>query len=297
MTTKEENLPNAYLSMSTHSSLKSKVIFVTGCSTGIGRCIVERLRETEFRVIASCRSPEDVNKLNAIGIEAIELDLANSDSVINGAEKLAELTENRIYGLINNGAYGQPGAVIDLTRETLKQQFETNVFGTQQLTNLILPMMLPHNEGRIIQISSILGFICLKFRGAYNASKFALEGLTDTMRLEHAGSGVQFSLVEPGPITSDFRKNAYQMFKQNIDTEQSVFHAPYSRVDERLKQSEQARFTLPADAVYDAVLHALTKPKAKIRYRITTPTKIMMVLKRLLPDRMMDHFLLANSDK
>jgi len=283
--------------MPTNTSFKPKTVFITGCSSGIGRCIAERLRETEFRVIASCRNSEDTAELNANGIETIDLDLANSDSIIKGVNHLAELTDNRIYGLINNGAYGQPGAVIDLTRETLKQQFETNVFGTQQLTNLILPMMLPHNEGRIIQISSILGFICLKFRGAYNASKFALEGLTDTMRLEHAGSGLQFSLVEPGPITSDFRKNAYQMFKQNIDVDNSVFHSVYSKVDERLKQSEQARFTLPADAVYDAVLHALIKPTAKIRYRVTTPTKIMMVLKRLLPDRMMDQFLLANSDK
>ncbi len=278
------------------SSLNSKNIFITGCSTGIGRCIAERLRETEFRVIASCRNPDDVSELNAIGIETIELDLASSKSVQNGVKQLAELTENRIYGLINNGAYGQPGAMLDLSRESLRQQFETNVFGTQQLTNLILPMMLPYNEGRIIQISSILGFICLKFRGAYNASKFALEGLTDTMRLEHANSGLQFSLVEPGPITSNFRNNAYQMFKQNIDVKNSVFQSSYARVDDRLKQSEEARFTLPADAVYDAVLHALTKPKAKIRYRVTTPTKVMMVLKRLLTDRMMDRFLLANSD-
>ncbi|MBX2868996.1 MAG: SDR family NAD(P)-dependent oxidoreductase [Acidiferrobacterales bacterium] len=283
--------------MSNNTQQAKQTVFVTGCSSGIGLCIAKKLQHSPFRVIASCRKQEDVDRLNSEGIETILLDLANEKSVEAGAEKLGELTSHRIFGLVNNGAYGQPGAVIDLDREVLRKQFETNVFGTQQLTNLLLPMMLPYQEGRIIQISSILGFICLKFRGAYNASKYALEGLTDTMRLEHAQSGVQFSLIEPGPITSDFRINAYAMFNKHIDTENSVFKASYADVEKRLKESERARFTLPADAVHDAVWHALTHPKAKIRYRVTTPTKIMMILKRLLPDRTMDAFLLANSDK
>ena len=283
--------------MSNHSTSNQKTVFVTGCSSGIGLCIARKLHNSPFRLIASCRKQEDVERLNSEGIETIMLDLACEESVTNGAAKLSEMTNNRIFGLINNGAYGQPGAVIDLRRSVLREQFETNVFGTQQLTNLLLPMMLPYGEGRVIQISSILGFICLKFRGAYNASKFALEGLTDTMRLEHANTGVQFSLVEPGPITSEFRKNAYAMFARHIDTKNSFFKDSYASVDKRLKESERARFTLPADAVHRAVWHALTHSKPRIRYRVTIPTKIMMVLKRVFPDRVMDAFLLANSDK
>lgn len=270
---------------------------ITGCSSGIGACLASGLYQRGYRVIASCRSERDVSVLRRQGIEAIQIDLADPLSVEHGIRYIAENCGKRVYGLINNGAFGQPGAVIDLKRDVLRQQFETNVFGTQQLTNGILPMMLPYQEGRVIQISSILGFICLRFRGAYNASKYALEGLTDTMRLEHAESGVQFSLVQPGPISSQFRKNAYQKFTENIDRSDSMFNSAYEFVENRLEQIENAQFTLPPEAVLKSVIHALESKRAKIRYRVTTPTKIMTVLKRLLPDRAMDLFLQANSDR
>ena len=274
-----------------------RTVVVTGCSSGIGACLATGLFRRGYRVIASCRSNHDVPLLLEQGIEAIKIDLADPLSVEQGVSYIAEHSGKRVYGLINNGAFGQPGAVIDLKRDVLRQQFETNVFGTQQLTNGILPMMLAHQEGRVIQISSILGFICLRFRGAYNASKYALEGLTDTMRLEHADSGVQFSLVQPGPISSRFRYNAYQKFKENIDRSDSMFNSAYALVENRLEQIENTRFTLPPEAVLESVIHALESRKAKIRYRVTTPTKIMTVLKRLLPDRAMDLFLQANSDR
>ena len=231
------------------------------------------------------------------GIDCIQIDLADAASVEKGVEQIRDKAGGRIYGLINNGAYGQPGAVIDLTRQTLSKQFETNVFGTQQLTNGLLPMMLPFAEGRVVQISSILGFICLKFRGAYNASKYALEALTDTMRLEHAQSGVQFSLIEPGPITSRFRENAYRQYLAHIDVKNSVFRNDYQAVEKRFNSNEEARFTLPAEALLEPVIHALESKKPKIRYHVTFPTKLMGKLKRLLPDRLMDRFLLASGDQ
>lgn len=279
------------------SSQSKKNIVISGCSSGIGACLATGLKQRGYRVIASCRFERDVSRLRQQGLESIQLDLADPASVECASQYIAENCANKVYGLINNGAYGQPGAVIDLKREVLRQQFETNVFGTQHLTNSILPMMLPHREGRVIQISSILGFICLRFRGAYNASKYALEGLTDTMRLEHSGSGVQFSLVQPGPISSLFRHNAHRMFKQNIDRDISMFSDAYLRVENRLEQIENTRFTLPPEAVLKAVVHALEARQARVRYRITTPTKIMAVLKRILPDRLMDTFLQANSDR
>lgn len=274
----------------------SKTVFITGCASGIGECVAKKLPQHGYQVIASCRRQEDVDRLNRQGIKTILLDLADADSVHSGFSRVVEMSDGKLYGLVNNGAYGQLGAVIDLPREALRQQFETNVFGTQQLTNLLLPAMLANRSGRVIQISSVLGFVCLKYRGAYNASKFALEGLTDTMRLEHFGSGVTFSLVEPGPIETKFRQNAYKMLQQYIDRDNSMFKDIYIKVEQRLLNTKNARFTLPADAVLDAIVHALHSNKPKVRYRVTTPTTIMMVLKRILTARQMDRFLHSNSD-
>jgi short-subunit dehydrogenase len=274
-----------------------KNIVITGCSTGIGQCLRKGLSKRDYRVLATCRKPSDVAAFQKIGIETIHLDLADANSVSAAIDEIRARCDDNIYGLINNGAYGQPGAVVDLDREVLREQFETNVFGTQQLTNGLLPMMIANGQGRVVQISSVLGFVCLRFRGAYNASKFALEALTDTMRLEHRGSGVYFSLVQPGPIESNFRRNAYAKFRQNIDREQSMFCDTYGDIEKRLNQRENARFTLSAEAVLKAVIHALESRSPKPRYPVTVPTHVMGVLKRVLPDRWMDSFLAANSDK
>lgn len=272
-------------------------VVVTGCSSGIGDCVARGLQHRGYQVIATCRNIDDNPALKESGIKTVILDLADQSSVQSALDDIAGISNGDVFGLVNNGAYGQPGAVIDLDRDILRQQFECNVFGTQQLTNGILKMMLGRQSGRVIQISSILGFICLRFRGAYNASKYALEALTDTMRLEHQDSGIQFSLVEPGPIRSRFRENAYQKFKQNIDVSNSVFLDTYQRVEQRLSDSGEARFTLPASAVLESVIHALESKRPKIRYRVTVPTRVTAVLKRLLPDRLMDRFLNANSDR
>jgi len=274
-----------------------KNIVITGCSTGIGQCLTNGLSKRNYRVLATCRKPSDVAAFQNIGIETIQLDLADANSVSTAIDEIRARCDDNIYGLINNGAYGQPGAVVDLDRDVLREQFETNVFGTQQLTNGLLPMMIANGQGRVVQISSVLGFVCLRFRGAYNASKFALEALTDTMRLEHRGSGVYFCLVQPGPIESNFRRNAYAKFRQNIDREQSMFCETYEDIEKRLNQRENARFTLSAEAVLKAVIHALESRSPKPRYPVTVPTHVMGVLKRVLPDRWMDSFLAANSDK
>ncbi len=274
----------------------AKTIVITGCSSGIGARLHLGLMKRGYRVVASCRHAEDVVRLQEQGYETIQLDLASSNSIQQGLDQIHQLTDGEVYGLVNNGAYGQPGAVIDLTRDVLRQQFETNVFGTQQLTNGILPMMLPHGQGRVLQISSVLGFICLKYRGAYNASKFALEALTDTMRLEHHDSGVKFSLIEPGPIISAFRRNALLAYQENIDRDKSMFRDTYLGVEKRLDNRENPRFSLSPEAVLTACTHALESNRPKIRYPVTIPTRIMAVLKRILSDRWMDGFLLRNSD-
>jgi NAD(P)-dependent dehydrogenase (short-subunit alcohol dehydrogenase family) len=197
-------------------------------------------------------------------------------------------TGGRLYALVNNGAYGQPGAVEDLTRAALREQFETNLFGTQELTNRVLPVMRRQGEGRVVQISSLLGIVCLAYRGAYNASKFALEALSDTMRLELAGTGIHVSLVEPGPITSRFRANAYEAYRRHIDKTRSAHREYYERVERRLGGEKPLPFTLPPEAVLDKVVLALEARHPKLRYPVTFPSHLFTWLRRLLPGRMLD---------
>jgi NAD(P)-dependent dehydrogenase (short-subunit alcohol dehydrogenase family) len=200
-----------------------------------------------------------------------------------------EKSEGQLYGLFNNGAYGQPGAVEDLTRETLRMQFEANFFGWHELTRLAIPVMRGHGEGRIVHNSSVLGFAAMPFRGAYNASKFALEGLTDTLRLELRGSGISVSLIEPGPILSRFRANALRALKENIDIEQSIYRDNYKGALARLSmEGPAAPFTLPPEAVLAKVVHALESRRPRPRYYVTVPTYLFGVLKRLLGTRQLD---------
>jgi len=192
----------------------SKTILITGCSSGIGYTTALLLKQRGYRVIASARQQHDVDRLRQEGFEAIRIDLADSASIRLAVSEMLIMTEGRIDALFNNGAFGQPGAVEDLSRDVLRFQFETNFFGTHELTNLLIPIMRRQGQGRIIYNSSVLGFVAMTYRGAYNASKFALEGLADTLRLELKGTGIHLSIIEPGPILSDFRKNAFAIFKK-----------------------------------------------------------------------------------
>ena len=247
-----------------------KTIFITGCSTGIGYTTAVELKKRGHRVICSARKDVDVVQLRKDGFEALQLDLAESSSIQQAVKQLETLTEGKIDGLFNNGAFGQPGAVEDLSRDVLRSQFETNFFGTHELTNLIIPFMRKQNAGRIIYNSSVLGFVAMKYRGAYNASKYALEGLVDTLRIELSDTNIKFSLIEPGPIKSDFRKNAFALYKKNIDSDLSFHKASYLAMEERLqKEGPAVPFTLPAEAVAEKVIHALESKKPKIRYYVT----------------------------
>ncbi len=275
--------------------MSRKFIFITGCSSGIGQDAAKTLQLRGYRVLASCRQPHDVGVLLEQGIECIELDLADSSSVQTALNEIKE--HGQLVGLVNNAAFGLPGAVEDLSREALRHQFETNVFGTHELTRGCLKLMLEHNEGRIVQISSILGGLCLPNRGAYNASKYALEALSDTMRLELADTNLSISLIQPGPIVSQFRSNSLRQFKQYIEEKTSRHRACYQGVQSRLKSQKPVPFTLPAAAVSQCIIHALESKRPKIRYRVTRPTQIFLPLKRLLPDRWMDKLLLRLGDK
>lgn len=267
-------------------------ILITGCSSGIGYTTARGLKDRGYRVFASARRQADVDRLAREGFEALRLDLADSGSIGEAVDRLTALTGGTLDALFNNGAFGQPGAVEDLTRDVLRHQFETNFFGTHELTNRIIPIMRRQGHGRIIYNSSVLGLVAMTYRGAYNASKFALEGLADTLRLELHGSGIGIALIEPGPILSDFRKNAFKLYQENIDPERSVHRETYRRMERRLQKEGPAQpFTLPPEAVLKKVIHALESPRPKVRYYVTFPTYLFATLRRLLPWRTLDHLL------
>jgi NAD(P)-dependent dehydrogenase (short-subunit alcohol dehydrogenase family) len=267
-------------------------ILITGCSSGIGLCVAQGLQQRGYRVFATARKEDDVNKLNTMGLESLQLDLDNSESIQTAINEILRRTEGTLDALFNNGAYGQAGAVEDISRAVLRQQLETNVLGWHELTNLVLPIMLKQGHGRIIQNSSVLGFIALKFRGAYSASKYAIEGLSDTLRQELMGTNIYISILEPGPIATQFRANSFAAYKKNIDKENSRFKAEYEATEKRLgKKGAAVPFTLPPDAVLKRVIHALESKTPKPRYYVTFPTYLFGYLKRFLSTRLMDKLL------
>ncbi|NIR59596.1 MAG: SDR family oxidoreductase [Gammaproteobacteria bacterium] len=273
-------------------SATGKTILITGCSSGIGRATARILAARGHRVFAGARRSEDVDALRAAGLEAVALDLDRTESIAAGLDAVLSRTGGALDALFNNAAYGQPGAVEDLSREALREQFETNLFGTHELTRRVLAVMRAQGHGRIIQNSSLLGLVALSYRGAYNASKFALEGLTDTLRLELAGTGIYVALIEPGPILSRFREHAYEAFRRNIDAEASVHRERYRAMAGRLMRAGAAMpFTLGPEAVAAKVIHALESRRPRVRYYVTVPTHLAAALRRCLPYRMLDRAL------
>ena len=267
-------------------------ILITGCSSGIGYACAQGLARRGWLVVASARKADDVERLKREGLTTVQLDLDDTDSIAAGLAQALTHTGGRLDALFNNGAYGQPGAVEDLSRETLRAQLETNVLGWHDLTCRVIPLMRRQGQGRIVQNSSILGLMALPYRGAYVASKFALEGLTDTLRLELQGSGIQVSLIEPGPILSRFRENAHRAFRTRVNAEQSVHREAYRRAQARLaKQGPAQPFTLAPEAVLRKLIRALESPRPRARYYVTVPTHLFGLLRRILSTRGLDWLL------
>lgn len=259
-------------------------IIITGCSTGIGAHCARALKADGWRVFATVRREEDRATLEADGIEALIMDYTQAETITALVAAVAERTGGRIDALFNNGAYGQPGAVEDLSTDILRDQFETNVFGWHELTRQVIPYMRRQGHGRIVQCSSILGLVPYRFRGAYTASKFALEGLSVTLRMELQGSGIHVSLIEPGPITSRFTATALKHIEANIDLENSAHAVEYKRQLARLNGTGPVnRHKLGPEAVYDVLKHALTARRPRPHYPVTTPAKQGVLLKRFLP--------------
>ncbi len=278
--------------------LADRSILITGASTGIGRAAAEHLARNGWRVFATARKPDDLAALSAIdGVEAIFLDYRDAASIATCAGRVLEATDGRLYALFNNGAYAQAGAVEDLTPDVLRAQFEANFFGWHDLTRRLIPAMRAAGRGRIVQCSSVLGIAAMKYRGAYTASKFALEGLTDTLRLELRGSGIEVVSIRPGPIATNFVPNAMAQFRANIDIDGSAHAEVYRRRLARMGRGGATRFKLPAQAVVDRLVHALDSPRPRPTYRVTVPTLVLDIARRILPDRAMSRLAGFLSDR
>lgn len=279
-------------------SQETRSILITGCSSGIGECVAHGLRERGYRVFATARKADDVTRLKQKGYEAYQLDLQDHASIRNALQQVLQTSHGELYALFNNGAYGQPGALEDLETDVLRQQFETNFFGWHELTRQVIPAMRRQGTGRIIQNSSLLGYVSLPFRGAYNASKHAIEGYSDTLRMELHDSGIHVSLIEPGPVKSQFRSNAMKAFHDHVSIEGSAFEETYKGLLRRLNKKGAAMpFTLPPEAVLKKVIHALESKRPAPRYYVTTPSYLFGYAKRLLSSRQMDKILLTLSKK
>lgn len=272
-------------------------ILVTGCSSGIGAHCAAGLRGRGWRVFASARKPHDVDRLKDAGFEAVRLDYADEASIADTVAIVLADTGGSLDAVFNNGAFALPGAVEDLPTAGLRAQFEANLFGWHDLTRRVIPVMRAQGFGRIVQCSSVLGYIPMKYRGAYIASKHALEGLSGTLRLELLGSGIHVSLIEPGPIESRFEANGLAAFRKWIDAKNSVHSAVYrDRVARMERGGSTSRFKLGPEAVFRKLVHALESPRPRPRYQVTVPAHIAAGLRRALPTRALHAFLARMSD-
>ena len=273
----------------------TKSVLITGCSSGIGLTAATILHEKGWKVIATARQQEDLNTLNdKLGVEAIYLDYAIPSSIKEAADYVLSVTDGKIYGLFNNGAYGQPGAVEDLTTDALRRQLETNVIGWHDLTRQLIPAMRQQKTGRIIQCSSVFGFVSGHYRGAYNASKYAIEALSDAMRQELRGTGIHVSIIQPGPVRTRFVENALTAFETSIDAENSPHTKTYTRRIEAMRKGGADMFKVEPAIVVDKLLHALNAKRPKSRYYVTIPTYFLAYAKRFLPTRLIDEILIRN---
>ncbi len=275
----------------------TKTVFISGCSTGIGFYLAKALQDRGYQVIASCRKPADVERLESLGLYTLKMDMGDGASIQAAVKQLLEYTKGTLDVLINNAGFGQAGALEDISRDVMIAQFQTNVFGLHDLTRQLIPVMRAQGRGRIINISSILGLVSLPFRGAYNASKYAVEGLSDTLRMELEPSGIWVSSIQPGPIDSHFRNTVIDHSLKAIKVNASFFKPQYKKMMLGFKQKKKtSKMTKGPEAVFEKVIHAIESQKPKPSYAVTSGAHLLILARRLLPTKWL-HRLLAKISK
>lgn len=276
-----------------YPDLQPRTVLVTGCSTGIGAATARLLRDSEWQVLPTARKAEDLSALRADGFTPIELDMSDSDSVRQAAATALDLCGGALGGLVNNAGYGQSGAIEDIPRRAMREQFETNVFGMQELTNCLIPVFRRRGQGRIVNVSSVVGRVAIPFNGVYSATKFAMEALSDVLRVELDGSGISVSLIEPGPVVTNFRKTAVERVESEVDLENSPFASVYARELPGKKENpyRDLAWSRPPSAVAEKIRHALESNRPQRRYCITMPAYAGAILRRVAPDAVVDYFM------
>lgn len=274
--------------------MQDKTVVVTGCSSGIGLAAARYLHTHGWKVAPTARKDADLDRLHKEGYRPVHLDVAMPGSVDQASSEILELFNGTVGAVVNNAGMGQPGAIEDLSREALRYQFEVNVLGLQDLTNRFIPTFRRQGYGRIVNISSVLGLVSLPFMGAYSATKFALEALSDALRMELHGSGITVSLVEPGPIRTRFGENAVTYGKKYLNFESSRFSHGYKRhmhSEPPGKGRDEDRFTLGPETVAQKIYHALSSSRPYRRYPVTVPAYIGMFIRRAAPAALIDHIM------
>jgi NAD(P)-dependent dehydrogenase (short-subunit alcohol dehydrogenase family) len=275
--------------------MERRSILITGCSSGIGLACAREIKRRGWRVFATARKPADIERLrDDVGVESLYLDYAEPASIAAAADQVLAATNGTLTALFNNGAYGQPGAVEDLRPDVLRAQFEANVFGWHDLTRRVIPAMRGNGGGRLVFCSSVLGLVAAPYRGAYCASKFAIEALADALRIELTPSGIKVVLIEPGPIATRFLEHALEAYRRNIDLEGSPHRDIYRGRIARLEEGGSQTFKLGPEAVALKLVAALTTRWPKPRYYITVPTYAAALMRRVLPTRVLDAIAASN---
>ena len=262
---------------------------ITGCSSGLGLYMAESLQRDGWKVFATARKEQDIENLKSKGIDAYYLDVTDSGSIEKLVKYVSEKTDGKLYALINNAGCGYSGALEDITRDAMRHQFEVNVFGVHELTNQVIPIFRKNKTGRIVNISSAAGRFSTPFMGAYSASKFALEALSDALRFELRNTGIKISIIEPGPLKSDFSKNALTLFQNQIKPpENSHYKDIYEKMG-KYRRTKETKKNIPGpEALYKKIKHALESKSPKIRYLITKEAYLASYLKRVFPDKLLD---------
>lgn len=265
-------------------------VLITGCSSGIGRDTAVVLKGMGWDVIASARKPTDVDLLRKQGFKAVLIDNNDDASIEAGMRSAVEMAEGgRVWGVFCNAGYGQPGALEDVTSRGMEQQLRTNVVGTHSLLRLAVKHMGSAGGGRILVNSSVLGVVGMKYRGAYVASKFALEGMADVLRMEVRDLGIDVCLIEPGPVYTRFRANGLKVFHEHVEVEGSRHAKRYEGLVKKLStEGPVVPFTMTSRRCGEIAAKALTCARPRARYRATVQTRVFSVLKRVLPTRWLD---------
>ena len=275
--------------------MKTKNILITGCSSGIGKNVAITLHNKGWRVFATCRSKTDCTFFTKLGIESFPLDLLKEESINCAVNLVKEKTKSQLDVLFNNGAYAIPGAIQDIPRSAMREIFEVNVFGQIDLINKCIPLMMNSDYPKVINCSSVLGFISLPYRGLYSATKYSIEALTDALRRENYYSKIKFVLIQPGPINTDIKKKSVKHFEKWIDWKKSVHQKTYeNKVIKRLYDNNYKDsfngYELQPDEVTKILINVLNSKKPKARYKITIQTKIAQIMTKLLPTNTLDWF-------